>query len=132
MQNNIRSSPAYCAIVLAGGVSRRMGTCKASLAWGEGKTLLSYQIEQFLLAGIKPVVVLGPHNCDRAQDCPPGTAIAINPTPSQGKTSSIFTGLQFIPKDCAVLAISAVDQPRPTEVYQKLLRSQISHVTKVS
>lgn len=126
MQINVSCSPVYGAIVLAAGVSRRMGICKASLAWGEGKTLLSYQIEQFLLAGMKPIVVLGPHNADRQQDCPPGTSIAIVPTPDRGKTCSILTGLQFIPKDLQVLAISAVDQPRPTEVYQKLLRSQIA------
>ncbi|MCL1471457.1 nucleotidyltransferase family protein [Argonema antarcticum] len=125
MNTDFHSPPLLFAIVLSAGASRRMGTCKASLPWEKGKTLLSYQVEQFLLAGITPVVVLGPHNCDRKKDCPPDTCFVINPDPSQGKTSSILTGLQSIPKNCQVLAISAVDQPRPTEIYQKLLQEQI-------
>ncbi|HEY9848334.1 MAG TPA: nucleotidyltransferase family protein [Leptolyngbyaceae cyanobacterium] len=117
----------YFAIILAAGYSRRMGTCKASLPWGENQTLLSYQIEQFLLAGITPIVVLGLHNAERQKDCPIGTIILINPESKKGKTSSILVGLQAIPKNCQVLVISAVDQPRLTEIYQKLLQAQIAN-----
>ncbi|MCG6138427.1 MAG: hypothetical protein MET45_28030 [Nostoc sp. LLA-1] len=38
-----------------------MGTCKTSLPWG-GKTLLTYQIEQWLSVDFIPVVVCGLHN----------------------------------------------------------------------
>lgn len=118
---------SYFAIILAAGYSRRMGTCKASLPWGEGKTLLSYQIEQFLLAGIAPIVVLGTHNAERQKDCPTSALVAINPASNQGKTSSILVGLQVVPKHFQVLVISAVDQPRPTEIYHKLLQAQIGN-----
>lgn len=110
------------AIVLAAGLSSRMGTCKASLPWLGGKTLLAYQLEQWLLAGIRPIVVLGPHNDNQQRDCPPDCVVAINPNPSAGKTSSILTGLHYTPQNWHVLAISAVDQPRPTKIYQSLLR----------
>ena len=114
---------AKFAIILAAGNSTRMGTCKTSLPWGEGKTLLTYQIEQWLLANFTPVIVLGSHNRERQKDCPPGSLIAINPYPQQGKTSSILTGLQNIPPEYEILAISAVDQPRPTIIYQQLLQA---------
>ncbi|NJL09798.1 MAG: nucleotidyltransferase family protein, partial [Calothrix sp. SM1_7_51] len=42
-----------------------MGVCKTTLPWGNGKTLLTYQLEQWLVAGFTPVVVLGYHNADR-------------------------------------------------------------------
>jgi molybdenum cofactor cytidylyltransferase len=114
------------ALVLAAGASTRMGTCKASLQWCEGKTLLSYQVEEFLLAGITPIVVLGPHNAERKQDCLPGSKVVINPNPSAGKVSSILTGLKHLPKDFGILAFSAVDQPRPTWIYQTLVQAHES------
>jgi molybdenum cofactor cytidylyltransferase len=120
------------AIVLAAGASRRMGRCKASLPWLEGKTLLAYQVQQWLLAGFSPVVVLGAHNCDRQQDCPSGSLVAINPDPSVGKTSSILIGLQHVPQNWDVLAISAVDQPRSAKIYQKLLQEHICHSAAIT
>lgn len=112
---------ANFAIILAAGKSTRMGTCKTSLPWGEGKTLLTYQIEQWLSVDFTPVVVLGLHNSQRQQDCPSGTLTVINPDANSGKTTSILTGLQNIPSNFDILAISAVDQPRKSAIYQKLI-----------
>lgn len=123
---NLERSDRYYAIVLAAGSSTRMGICKAGLPWLEGKTLLSYQIEQFLTVGITPIVVLAPHNVDRKQNCPPECIVAINPCPIVGKTSSILAGLQHLPRSVEVVAISAVDQPRPCQVYQRLLQAHLA------
>jgi molybdenum cofactor cytidylyltransferase len=120
------------AIILAAGASTRMGTCKASLAWLEGKTLLSYQVEQWLIAGITPIVVLGSHNAHHQNDCPQGSRVVINSFPSQGKTSSILTGLRLLPQDFEVVAVSAVDQPRSTEVYQKLLKEHSHYAAMIT
>ncbi|MBE9197526.1 nucleotidyltransferase family protein [Nodularia sp. LEGE 06071] len=98
-----------------------MGTCKTSLPWGEGKTLLTYQMEQWLNVGFTPVVVLGSHNSQRQKDCPSSTLTVINPNANSGKTTSILTGLQNIPSNFDILAISAVDQPRKSDIYQKLI-----------
>ncbi|MEA5627202.1 nucleotidyltransferase family protein [Nostoc sp. UHCC 0251] len=114
-------SPKKFAIVLAAGASTRMGTCKTSLPWGEGKTLLTYQLEQWFNAGFTPVVVLGSHNTHKQQDCPLGSLTVINPHANAGKTTSLLIGLQHIPPNFEVLAISAVDQPRKLDIYQKLL-----------
>ncbi|WP_341528083.1 nucleotidyltransferase family protein [Nostoc sp. UHCC 0302] len=111
------------AIILAAGASTRMGTCKTSLPWGEGKTLLTYQIEQWLSVDFTPLVVLGSHNSYRQKDCPIGSLTVINPHSKVGKTTSLLTGLQNIPADFEVLAISAVDQPRKAEIYQTLLQA---------
>lgn len=111
-------------LILAAGASSRMGTCKAGLPWHNGHSLLSYQIEQLLLAEILPIVVFGLHNF-KQQQVPPGTKIAINHNPSAGKISSILTGLKHVSKfDC--LLISAVDQPRNSWVYQQLVQAHTS------
>ncbi|MBG1240694.1 nucleotidyltransferase family protein [Nostoc sp. NZL] len=112
---------SHFAIVLAAGASTRMGTCKTSLPWGEGKTLLTYQLEQWLSVGFTPVVVLGSHNSEKQKVCPEGSLTVINPHANTGKTTSLLTGLQRIPPNFEILAISAVDQPRKIEIYQRLL-----------
>ncbi|MCL6751267.1 NTP transferase domain-containing protein [Nostoc sp. CCCryo 231-06] len=98
-----------------------MGTCKTSLPWGEGETLLTYQLKQWFSVGFTPVVVLGSHNSNKQKDCPLGSLAIINPHANVGKTTSLLTGLQHIPLNFEILAISAVDQPRKLEIYQKLL-----------
>lgn len=110
------------ALVLAAGFSSRMGTCKTALPWFDGRPLLSYQIEQLLLANISPIVVLGPQNVARWQGRLPGAQLVVNPQPKAGKSSSIRTGLQQLPSAWLALLIVAVDQPRPTWVYQTLMQ----------
>jgi molybdenum cofactor cytidylyltransferase len=111
------------AIVLAAGMSTRMGVCKTTLPWHNNQTLLRYQAEQFLLANITPIIVLGSHNAYRRSDCPPGSQIAINFNSKRGKTSSILTGLELLPQEFSSITISAVDQPRTSSIYQTLLQS---------
>lgn len=113
----------HYAIVLAAGASTRMGTCKATLPWLKGKSLLSYQVEQLLLAHITPLVVLGPHNAACQSLCPSQVQVIINPHPEEGKTGSILSGMKYLPEDAQSLLISAVDQPRPGWIYQALQRS---------
>lgn len=119
------------AIILAAGFSTRMGICKTTLPW-RNRTLLSYQAEQFLLAEITPIIVLGSHNAHRQIDCPDGSQVVVNCksdlAPSEarcdrGKTGSILTGLDSLPPSFSTVTISAVDQPRPFEIYQTLLQS---------
>ena len=111
------------AIILAAGLSTRMGVCKTTLPWHNGKTLLRYQAEQFLLAGITPIVVLGSHNAYRRSDCPPGSRLAINFNCKRSKTSSILIGLNALPLEFSSVTISAVDQPRTAYIYRTLLQS---------
>ena len=112
----------HFALILAAGKSTRMGTCKTTLLWHNNQTLLRYQAEQFLLAGITPIVVLGSHNAHRQVDCPDGSHVIINYRCDRGKTESILTGLKLIPLKFSTITISAVDQPRSANIYQTLLQ----------
>ena len=122
----------HFSIILAAGLSTRMGTCKTALPWLNDRTLLRYQAEQFLLAGITPIVVLGSHNARRQTDCPDGSRIVINPNSDRGKTSSILTGLNSLPQSFSTITISAVDQPRSSKVYQTLLRAYIQETPAIA
>ena len=110
------------AIILAAGKSTRMGICKTTLPWHNKQTLLRYQAEQFLLADITPIIVLGSHNAHRRSDCPPGSKVVINFNNNLGKTSSILTGINCLPKLFSTVTISAVDQPRSSYIYQTLVQ----------
>jgi molybdenum cofactor cytidylyltransferase len=100
-----------------------MGTCKTSLPWYKDKTLLSYQLENWLLFDFTPVVVLGLHNSEKQKSCNPPSIVVINNNANRGKTSSILSGLQHVPEDFEILAISAVDQPRNPKIYRELVRA---------
>ena len=123
MQHKICPNNRHFALILAAGKSTRMGTCKTTLLWHDNQTLLRYQAEQFLLAGITPIVVLGSHNAHRQTDCPDGSLVVINYNCDRGKTESILTGLKLLPTEFSTITISAVDQPRSTEIYQTLVRA---------
>ena len=110
------------AIILAAGKSTRMGICKTTLPWHNKQTLLRYQAEQFLLADITPIIVLGSHNAHRRSDCPPSSKVVINFNNNLGKTSSILTGINCLPKLFSTITISAVDQPRSSYIYKTLIQ----------
>ena len=77
------------------------------------------------------MIVLGPHNAHRQKDCPPRCQVVINPTPQRGKSDSIKIGLRSLPP-FSTLAISAVDQPRPSQIYQRLLQAHQLHAALIT
>src|SRR2546422_11447770 len=83
------------AIVLAAGLSRRMGKSKLLLAYG-GTTVLRHATEHVLDAGIHDVVVVvGPEHgaTARALEGLP-VRLAVNPTPEAGQGSSVGDGVR--------------------------------------
>lgn len=53
-----QKSEKVSAIILAGGLSSRMGVCKAELPW-EGKTLIEHQVQKMLSLGIEDIIISG-------------------------------------------------------------------------
>jgi len=126
--------PQQFSLILAAGASRRMNRCKAALPWGPNHTLLSYQVSQWQQVGLQPIVVLGPHNYDRLAPKikAAGAIVCCNPQPDQGKTGSLLTGLAALPSCWRLLAIAAVDQPRPAAVYAALLAAHAHSLAQLT
>lgn len=122
----------WIAVILAAGFSTRMGRCKAGLSHPDSQTLLSYQIEQWQRANFWPIVILGEHNAADHGLCLPADQIVVNSDPNAGKTHSIRLGLAALPPECSVVAIAAVDQPRPSALYQELLAAHQSQENLVT
>ena len=109
------TSRRIAALLLSAGLSSRMHRHKALVDWG-GRSLLRYQVDTLLQAGLDQiVVVLGANqsNIRPEIDNLDNITVVVNQDFENGKTTSITTGAQALqelaPDD---LMIFNVDQPR--------------------
>lgn len=124
--------PFTSAILLAAGVSRRMGTLKALLDW-HGRPLIMHQIVALREAGADEVVVVLGHRADELQariganrdvyDAG-NVRCVVNSRYAAGKTTSIKTGLAGISPDVnspGPILMLNVDQPRRASIVRRVL-----------
>lgn len=113
------------AIVLAAGLSRRMGKPKLLLPYGD-TTVLRHATERVLTAGLRDVVVVvGPEHeaTARALEGLP-VRLAVNPTPEAGQGSSVGAGVRALAPGTAAVLIALGDQPAvPSGVIPALLEA---------
>src|SRR5215469_989917 len=111
---------SLCAVILAAGESRRMGSDKALLPWppvspGQvaSKTFLSAAIDSLALVSDSVIVVAGKNRESLAPIVyANGASLAVNHDPDRGQFSSLQTGLQQVlnrGRDAAVVTL--VDRP---------------------
>lgn len=114
-------SSSLCGVILAAGVSSRMGRDKALLPWpppgtaGQAfsQTFLSASIEAFSLYSEMVIVVAGYNEPNLAPVAyANGASVVRNPDPERGQFSSLRTGLQEVlnrGRDAALITL--VDRP---------------------
>lgn len=111
------------AVVLAAGLSRRMGEPKLLLRLG-GVPVIRATVERVRSSGVDRVLVVAGAERDAIQAALAGLAveIAVNPHPEEGQASSIRTGIAALPRDAEAALVALGDQPFvPAEVIQALL-----------
>jgi molybdenum cofactor cytidylyltransferase len=112
------------SILLAAGMSTRMGEPKALLPW-QGQPLVCYQVEQLREAGVDEVVVVLGHRADDIQRhmkqlrC----RVLLNALHQQGKAGSLRIGAKGVNRDAEAIVILSVDQPRPASLTRQLLEA---------
>jgi len=110
------------SIVLAAGMSTRMGAPKALLPW-DGQPLLAYQVQQLREAGADEVIVVLGHDADeihrtiRRSDC----RVMLNPRYQMGRAGSLRIGAKAVDRDAESIVIINVDQPRPASFLHALI-----------
>ena len=103
---------AVTALILAAGMSSRMGTCKPLLPLG-GETVLERVIGIARHAGIKSILAVVGHDADLllpvlARQHVPGV---INPDYERGMFSSLRTGISHLGKNCPAFFLMPADMP---------------------
>ncbi|MFN0094714.1 MAG: NTP transferase domain-containing protein [Dehalococcoidia bacterium] len=110
------------SIVLAAGISSRMGEPKALLDWG-GQPLVCYQVEQLRAAGVDEVIVVLGFKSDeihrqmKRADC----RVMLNPRFMHGRAGSLRIGAKAVNRDAESIVILNVDQPRPASLIRRVL-----------
>jgi molybdenum cofactor cytidylyltransferase len=99
-------------IVLAAGLSRRMGQAKLLMPVG-GRAIVRYVVESVLAGGVDSVwVVTGP-DVEPIEAALAGleVQIAVNPAPEEGQASSLRAGIAALPASVDAVLIALGDQP---------------------
>ena len=105
-----------------------MGKPKALLDWF-GKPLVLAQAQALIEGGANRVIVVtGAHHNEIsvAITNKPNITVANNSHWTQGKTTSIKTGLNQLNPNCQTIIVLAVDQPRPAWIVKQVLHSHIA------
>ena len=99
-------------VVLAAGLSRRMGQAKLLMKVG-GRAIIRYVVESVLAGGVDSVwVVTGP-DVEPIEAALAGieVQIAVNPAPEEGQAGSVRTGIAALPPAVDAVLIALGDQP---------------------
>ncbi|MHC4323252.1 MAG: nucleotidyltransferase family protein [Planctomycetota bacterium] len=114
-----------CAIVLAAGLSRRMGVQKLLLPFG-GKTVIAHIVDQLLGSTVDEVHAVVGHQTERISAELSNRAVSIvnNPNYTSGMLSSVRCGLRNLPEKCREVVVVLGDQPSVTaELIDKMLEA---------
>lgn len=112
-------------ILLAAGMSTRMGEPKALLDWG-GEPLVRYQVRQLREAGADEVVVVLGHRGDdvhremRGLDC----RTVLNATYQLGRAGSLRAGAKAVSREAETIVVLSVDQPRAAALIRAVIEAR--------
>ena len=112
-------------IVLAAGLSRRMGRPKLLLDWG-GKPVVRRAVERVKAGGMDEIVIVLGHEGQAIREALKGLPVRFveNPEPEAGQASSIACGVSALGPAAGAALIALGDQPAlPPEVIPRLLQT---------
>ena len=110
-------------IVLAAGLSRRMGQAKLMLDW-EGAPVIRRTVERVLAAGLDDVIVVTGPEAGAIAVALAGLRLrlAVNPRPEAGQAGSVVAGIRALRAGTAAAVIALGDQPTlPEAVVPRLV-----------
>jgi molybdenum cofactor cytidylyltransferase len=106
-------APRIAAIVLAAGMSTRMGTNKLLADWS-GRPLIRSAVEAVLKSEARPVIVVTGHQEAKIEAALQGLNVTFvsNPDYTQGLSTSLKTGLRAVPESSDGAIVLLGDMPR--------------------
>jgi molybdenum cofactor cytidylyltransferase len=105
-------APRIAALVLAAGLSSRMGTNKLLADW-RGKPLLRWTVESALTSEARPVIVVTGHEHAKVEAAFAGLDVRCvhNPDFAEGLSTSLKAGVRAAPNDCDGVLVLLGDMP---------------------
>ena len=102
-------------IVLAGGVSARMGRQKLTLPMSDGRPLVRAAVEQVLAAGLDDTVVVLGGDAESVASilAPLPVRMVVNPRYAEGQSTSLRAGLDALGPETEAVVVALGDQPLP-------------------
>ena len=109
------------AVLLAAGLSTRMGRPKPLLPW-DGRTLVEFQVAQLQEGGVEHIIVVTGHEAGAVAAVLDGSGahVVFNAAYREGRAGSVRAGALAAPADHAIVVLN-VDQPRPAAITRELL-----------
>lgn len=114
-------------VILAAGLSRRMGTCKVLLPW-RGGTLLGAACRVYSELGGQRIVVVGGTQADEAAKIAEGygfTAV-YNEAPEAGQGRSLAKGIEALAQSDRPVLCAVADQPLITKAAVRQMQAAYS------
>ena len=118
---------SVAAVVLAAGLSRRMGAFKPLLPFG-GKTVAESCVDNLIAAGVEEIVVVLGHRADelRARLAHLPVGFALNEAAGSEMGVSIARGVERVSGETSAVLITPVDHPAvPPEVVGQLIEAHL-------
>ena len=111
----VQRAPRIAAVVLAAGMSRRMGPTNKLLTAVEGAPMVVRAVDASLSSKAGPVIVVTGHESERVTEIlgrKRKITIVHNPDYAQGLSTSLARGLAAVPSECDGALICLGDMPR--------------------
>lgn len=111
----VQRVPRIAALVLAAGMSRRMGPTNKLLTAVEGVPMVVRAVDASLSSKASPVIVVTGHEAERVKETlgrKRKVEIVHNPDYAQGLSTSLARGLAAVPAECDGVLICLGDMPR--------------------
>ncbi len=112
-------------VILAAGLSRRMGRAKLLLDWG-GQPVIRRTVERVAAGGVDDLIVVLGHEGKAIREALSGLPVRFvrNPSPEAGQASSIACAVSALEPGVRATLIALGDQPMlPQEVIPRLLET---------
>lgn len=125
-----QNNPKIGAIVLAAGLSTRMGQNKMLLPW-RNTTVIEQVVQCLTRVNLAPIIVVTGSSRDQVENALKGHQVScvFNPNFANGEMiSSILVGMQALPPDGDAFCLVLGDQP---QIEQAVLDQMIEHYKKI-
>jgi molybdenum cofactor cytidylyltransferase len=109
-----KAAPRVAAIVLAAGMSRRMGGTNKLLAPIDGAPMVARVVDAFLASKADPVLVVLGHEAERVRAALAGRDVRFveNPAYEEGLGASLRAGIEALEEDVDAALVGLGDMPR--------------------